>query len=54
VKRVIGNLLWIAENRSNRKLLADWWDEELSEEISQLWQVDRAKLSQAFRDAFGG
>ncbi len=54
VKRVIGNLLWIVENRSNRKLLADWWDEEVSEEIAQLWSVDRTKLMRAFRDAFGG
>jgi toxin CptA len=54
VKRVIGNLMWIVENRSNRKLLADWWDEEISEEIAQLWSVDRAKLMRAFRDAFGG
>jgi hypothetical protein len=54
VNRVIGNLLWIAENRSNRKALADWWDEEISEEIAVLWNVDRAKLMQAFRDAFGG
>jgi hypothetical protein len=54
VKRVIGNLIWIAENRSNRKALADWWDEEISEEIALLWNVDRAKLMQAFRDAFGG
>lgn len=54
VRKVIGNLLWIAENRSNRKALADWWDEELSEEIAALWNVDRAILSKAFRDAFGG
>lgn len=54
VKRVIGNLAWIVENRSNRKLLADWWDEEISEEIAALWNVDRTKLQQAFRDAFGG
>ena len=54
VKRVIGNLMWIVENRSNRKLLADWWDEELSEEIARLWNVDHSKLKQAFRDSFGG
>jgi toxin CptA len=54
VKRVIGNLMWITENRSNRKALADWWDEEISGEIAELWNVDRAKLMQAFRDAFGG
>ncbi len=54
VERVIANLVWITENRSNRKVLADWWDEEISEEIATLWNVDRAKLMQAFRDAFGG
>ncbi|WP_256761228.1 dehydrogenase [Cohnella sp. WQ 127256] len=54
VKRVIGNLMWITENRSNRKVLADWWDDEISEDIAELWNVDRVKLMQAFRDAFGG
>lgn len=53
-KKVIGNLLWIGENISNRKLLADWWDEAVSTELAELWQVDRAELSAAFRDAFGG
>jgi hypothetical protein len=54
VKRVIGNLLWITENRSNRRALADWWDDEVSSEIAELWNVDPSKLKQAFRDAFGG
>lgn len=54
VKKVIGNLLWVVENRSNRKALANWWDEEVSEEIALLWDVDRVRLMQAFRDAFGG
>lgn len=54
VRRVIENLVWISENHSNRKLLADWWDDEISEEIATLWNVDRARLMQAFRDAFGG
>ena len=53
-KKVIGNLLWIGENSSNRKLLADWWDEEVSAELAELWQVDREKLMAAFRAAFGG
>ncbi|MEK4512724.1 dehydrogenase [Paenibacillus anaericanus] len=53
-KKVIGKLLWIAENRSNRKLLADWWDEEVSAELATLWEVDRENLSKAFRAAFGG
>lgn len=54
VRRVIENLVWISENHSNRKLLADWWDDEISEEIATLWNVDRVRLMQAFRDAFGG
>jgi len=53
-KKVVGNLLWINENKSNRKLLADWWDEEVSREIAGLWNVDLAALRKAFRDAFGG
>ncbi|MFC5530860.1 dehydrogenase [Cohnella yongneupensis] len=54
VRKVIGNLLWIAEHRSNRKALADWWDEHVSEEIAQLWNVDLERLRYAFRAAFGG
>lgn len=54
VKRVVGNLPWITENRSNRKKLADWWEAELSEEIAALWNVDRQALADAFRSAFGG
>lgn len=53
-RKVMQNLIWIHENRSNRKLLCDWWDEQLSEEIAELWTVDREKLSAAFRHAFGG
>lgn len=53
-KKVIGNLFWIVENRSNRKLLADWWDGEVCDELASLWEVDPANLSKAFRAAFGG
>ncbi|MBQ4901981.1 dehydrogenase [Paenibacillus sp. Marseille-P2973] len=53
-KKVIGNLMWIAEHTSNRKVLADWWDEAVSAELADLWQVDRETLSRAFRSAFGG
>lgn len=52
--KVIGNLIWIYENNSNRKLLADWWDEAVSGELAELWEVDREALSRAFRSAFGG
>ncbi|MCC3375811.1 dehydrogenase [Cohnella sp. REN36] len=54
VRRVVGNLIWIHEHRSDRKKLADWWETELSGEIATLWDVDPARLVSAFRDAFGG
>jgi len=54
VKKVAANIIWIYENRSNRKLQADWWDENVSAEIAELWDVDRSKLCQAFREAYGG
>ncbi|ANY65356.1 dehydrogenase [Paenibacillus sp. BIHB 4019] len=53
-KKVAVNLLWIHEHKSNRKLLADWWDENVSAEIAELWETDREKLSEAFRESFGG
>lgn len=53
-KKVIGHLLWIGENHSNRKLLADWWDEAVSGELAALWEVDQTKLQHAFRAAFCG
>ncbi|MFS0727104.1 dehydrogenase [Paenibacillus sp. 1P07SE] len=54
IRKVMLNLIWIHENRSNRKLLCDWWDEQLSEEIAALWGIDREQLAAAFRHAFGG
>ncbi|WP_090578145.1 dehydrogenase [Paenibacillus sp. OV219] len=54
LEKVTFNLHYIHENASNRKLLSDWWDENVSEGIAELWEVDRAKLCTAFRDAFGG
>lgn len=53
-RKVIGNLIWIHENHSNRRLLYQWWEREVSEELATLWQVDHEKLCHAFRDAFGG
>ncbi|MUT67634.1 dehydrogenase [Paenibacillus sp. NEAU-GSW1] len=53
-KKVILNLNYISENESNRKVLSDWWDENVSEEIAELWAVDPTSLRQAFREAFGG
>ncbi|MHA0858430.1 hypothetical protein [Paenibacillus sp. CMAA1364] len=53
-RKVIGNLIWIHENHSNRKILYQWWEREVSQELALLWQVDHRKLCVAFRDAFGG
>lgn len=54
LRKVIGHLLWISENGSNRRLLADWWAEHVAPELAALWQVDEKRLSEAFRDGFGG
>ncbi|WP_248928433.1 dehydrogenase [Paenibacillus hamazuiensis] len=53
-KKVALNLPWIYENSSNRKVLADWWEENVCPEIAVLWNVEPAALGKAFRDAFGG
>lgn len=53
-KKVCLNLLFIAENGSNRKLLSDWWEENVCPDIAQIWNVDAARLGKAFREAFGG
>ena len=53
-KKVIGNLIWIGENHGKRKLLADWWDEHVSAELAELWEVDQRKLQRAFRSSFCG
>lgn len=54
VKKVMLNLLWIAENGSNRKLLADWFGEHVAPEVAVLWDVETTALARAFRDSFGG
>lgn len=53
-RKVAENLLWIHENRGNRKKLADWWEENVCPEIAALWDVDPKRLGAAFRAAFGG
>lgn len=53
-KKVVLNLVWIAENGSNRKLLSDWFEENVAPSIAELWKVETAVLSRAFRDSFGG
>jgi len=54
LKKVVLNLSFIAENGSNRKLLSDWWDDNVCPDIAKLWDVEPAELARAFRDAFGG
>ena len=54
MKKVVLNLPYIVEHRSNRKVLANWWEEEVAAEIAAIWEVDTAVLANAFRDAFGG
>lgn len=53
-RKVIGNLIWIHENYSNKKLLCDWWEKDVCGELAELWQVPERQLASAFRDAFGG
>ncbi|MCU6796246.1 dehydrogenase [Paenibacillus sp. WQ 127069] len=53
-KKVILNLPWIVANGSNRRVLSDWWEEQVAPEIAELWKVDLVVLSKAFRDSFGG
>lgn len=53
-KKVLLNLPWIVENGSNRKGLADWWEENVCPEIAPLWNVEPQILAKAFREAFGG
>lgn len=53
-KKVIMNLPWISENGSNRKLLADWWEENVCPEIAALWDIQPSTLARAFRESFGG
>ncbi|WP_438444833.1 dehydrogenase [Gorillibacterium sp. sgz5001074] len=54
VKKVMLNLLWIADNGSNRKVLADWFEEHVAPEIAPVWGVETEVLSRAFRESFGG
>lgn len=53
-RKVIGNLIWIHDNYSNKKVLCDWWEKEVCGELAELWQIPEKPLASAFRDAFGG
>ncbi|HZG86502.1 dehydrogenase [Paenibacillus sp.] len=53
-KKVVGNLLWIFEHRSNKKKQAEWWAEAVAPEIAPLWGVNEDALVRAFKDGFAG
>ena len=53
-QKVGANLLFIVENGSNRKKLADWWEDNVCPEIAELWDVPPKTLARAFRTAFTG
>ncbi|WP_442603239.1 dehydrogenase [Paenibacillus sp. KN14-4R] len=53
-KQVLLNLPFILEHGSNRRELANWWDQHLADDIAAIWEVDVNLLSRKFRDAFGG
>lgn len=54
IKKVMLNLPWIAENGSNRRVLADWFGENVAPDIAALWELEPQAVSRAFRDSFGG
>ncbi|NDI36092.1 dehydrogenase [Chengkuizengella sediminis] len=53
-KKVLINSKYILENAQNRKLLSDWFDENVCAEFSILWGIEESKISKAFRNAFVG
>jgi len=53
-KKVAFNLQWIVEHHSNRKAQADWWEQNVSAEIAELWGVEQKRLCTAFREAYCG
>ncbi|MBH5319157.1 dehydrogenase [Paenibacillus sp. GSMTC-2017] len=53
-RKVVTNMQWIVDNKSNRRAQAEWWNENVSAEIAELWEVDRIRLCEAFREAYGG
>lgn len=53
-KKVILNLIWITENKDNRKKQVDWWEEACCHEIATLWNIPVEKLAKAFRESYGG
>ncbi|MGE7055674.1 hypothetical protein ACQKI4_24200, partial [Paenibacillus glucanolyticus] len=41
-RKVIGNLIWIHDNHSNKKLLCEWWEKEVcSVQVDNLMIMNR-------------
>lgn len=53
-KKVASNLVWIHENRSNRKIQVEWWEENVLDDLVAILEVDREKFAHAFRTSYGG
>ncbi|MFD2115421.1 dehydrogenase [Paenibacillus yanchengensis] len=54
VQKVAHHIIWIVENQQNKKAQANWWAQEVSAEIAQLWNVDQQALIAAFSHAYTG
>ena len=52
--KIVGNLQWVMETGKQRAKLCDWWEQEVCDEIAELWEIDPKRLAKAFRAAFGG
>lgn len=53
-RKVAMNLPFISENGSNKKVLADWFEQNAAGEIASFWNVDSRAVADAFRQSFGG
>lgn len=53
-QKVVGNLLWIFEHRSDRKRQAEWWAEAVAPDIAELWGVNTDLLVKAFKESYVG
>lgn len=52
-QKVAGNLVWIHENRSNRKKQVEWWETNVCDELVAILEVDRNHFVEAFKAAYG-
>ncbi|MBC8080465.1 MAG: dehydrogenase [Gorillibacterium sp.] len=53
-KKVVLHLPYIVKNAGNKKLLADWFDEQMAIEVAEMWEVEPKAVAVAFRQALGG